>query len=162
MAGAVVAASHGLVQTQPFHDKRVVELGLAIPEDLYFRDGRTRYMALRALADLLPPEYQTRQPWIAEVMTPDMLQMVKESEPRLVAEIDRMQRTAHLAHYFDFPRMRRMLTRRRADRHASGLEFEVYAALSTFLMARYIEWFRGDNAAPDANDPVPAPDPAGR
>lgn len=165
MAGAVFAASHGLLQTQPFHDKRVVELGLAIPEDLYFRDGKARYMALRALADLLPPEYQTRKPWVTEVMTPDMLQMARESETRLLAEIDRMERAGYLSRYFDFPRMRRMLTRRPIDRHASGLEFEVYASLGAFSMARFIEWFRGDNAdapIPDGEEAEPAKQAAGR
>src|SRR6202041_1671918 len=54
------SARHGLEFTQPFHDKRVVELALAIPEDLYFRNGRHRYLARTALADVLPAEFQTR------------------------------------------------------------------------------------------------------
>ena len=54
------AAYHGLDLTRPFHDKRVVELALAIPEELYVKNGRNRYLACMALKDIYPPEYQTR------------------------------------------------------------------------------------------------------
>ncbi len=40
LSGSIVAAAHGLELTRPFHDKRVVELGLAVPEDLYVKNGR--------------------------------------------------------------------------------------------------------------------------
>jgi hypothetical protein len=42
--------------------------------------------------------------------------------------------------------MRQMLTRRRAAHHSSGLEMDTRQAIHAFLLARYIEWFRGDNA----------------
>ena len=96
-------ALHGLQFTQPFHDKRVVELALAIPEDLYFRDGRQRYLARTALADLLPTEFQTRS-WRNTPLIPDLVKMAKAQEPRLLAEIDRLQAIPRLAAYFDFPR----------------------------------------------------------
>ncbi len=52
---ALNAAANGLEFTQPFHDKRVVELALAIPEALQMRNGRDRDLARRALADIYPP-----------------------------------------------------------------------------------------------------------
>ena len=57
---SIPAARHGLEFTQPFHDKRVVEFGLAIPEELYVKNGKTRYLARAALKDLYPPEYPDR------------------------------------------------------------------------------------------------------
>jgi len=53
-AHALLAAAHGMDLSRPFHDKRVVELGLALPEDLQFRNGLERYLARRTLGALLP------------------------------------------------------------------------------------------------------------
>jgi len=141
---SVSAAAYGLEFTQPFHDKRVVEFGLAIPEELYVKDGKTRYLARKALADFYPPEYQDRPPGNDD-MGPDFLMMAKRIEPRVLAEIDRMEKAGYLSRYFDFPRMRAMLTRRTIEQHNSGNEFDTRQAQLAFLAARYIEWFRGDN-----------------
>jgi asparagine synthase (glutamine-hydrolysing) len=141
---SVPAAAHGLEFTQPFHDKRVVEFGLAIPEQLYVKNGKTRYLARAALKDLYPPEYQDRQPG-SDDLGPDFLMMAKRIEPRVLAEIDRMEKAGKLSRYFDFPRMRAMLTRRSIEQHASGNEYDTRQAMLAFLAARYIEWFRGDN-----------------
>jgi asparagine synthase (glutamine-hydrolysing) len=145
MGGSISSAAHGMEFTQPFHDKRVVELGLAIPEELWMKHGRERHLARTTLKELLPPPFQTRPPG-TEDLQPDFLAMAKRIEPRVLAEIDRMENAGRLAHIFDFERMRRMLTRRRVDQHASGNEFDTRQAMRAFVMARYIEWFRGGNA----------------
>jgi asparagine synthase (glutamine-hydrolysing) len=141
---SVPAAVHGLEFTQPFHDKRVVEFGLAIPEELYVKNGKTRYLAREALKDLYPPEYQDRPPGNDDLL-PDFLTMAKRIEPRVLAEIDRMEKAGYLARYFDFPRMRKMLTRRTVEQHNSGNEYDTQQAMLAFLAARHIEWFRRDN-----------------
>lgn len=142
---SIVGARYGLKFTQPFHDKRVVELGLAIPEELYVKNGKTRYLARAALKDLYPPEYQDRPPG-NDPFGPDFLAMARRAEPRVLAEIERMENAGRLSRYFDFPRMRAMLTRRRIWEHASGNEAAARHAMSAFVAARYVEWFRGDNA----------------
>jgi asparagine synthase (glutamine-hydrolysing) len=144
LAGSMAAASHGLEFTQPFHDKRVVELALAIPEELHFKNGRTRYLARAALRDLYPPEYQDRPPGNDD-LGPDFLMMAKRIEPHVLAKIDRMEKAGYLSRYFDFARMRSMLMRRTVGQHASGNEFDTRQAMLAFLAARYIQWFRGDN-----------------
>lgn len=144
-ASSIAAAAHGLEFTQPFHDKRVVEFGLAIPEELRVKNGKTRYLAREALRDVYPPEYQERPPGNDD-MGPDFLMMTKRIEPRVLAEIDRMESAGYLTRYFDFPRMRKMLARRTIDQHASGNEYDTRQALLAFIAARYIEWFRGSNA----------------
>jgi asparagine synthase (glutamine-hydrolysing) len=144
IGGSIPAAAHGLEFTQPFHDKRVVEFGLAIPEQLYVKNGRTRHLARAALKDLYPPEYQDRPPGNDD-LGPDFLMMAKRIEPRVLAEIDRMEKAGRLSRYFDFARMRAMLTRRRIEQHSSGNEYDTRQALLAFLSARYIEWFRRDN-----------------
>ena len=144
-ASSIAAAAHGLEFTQPFHDKRVVEFGLAIPEELHVKNGKTRYLARAALRDIYPPEFQERRPGNND-LGPDFLTMAKRIEPRVLTEIDRMESAGHLTRYFDFPRMRKMLTRRTIDQHASGNEYDTRQALLAFIAARYIEWFRGSNA----------------
>ena len=145
MGGSISSAAHGMEFTQPFHDKRVVELGLAIPEELWMKHGRERHFARTALADLLPPTFQTRPPG-TEDLQPDFLAMAKRIEPRVLAEIDRMEQAGKLTRIFDFPRMRRLLTRRQLHEHRSGGEFDVRQGMRAFVMARYIEWFNGGNA----------------
>ncbi|HEX4304000.1 MAG TPA: asparagine synthase-related protein [Rhizomicrobium sp.] len=144
LAGSMQAASRGLEFTQPFHDKRVIELALAIPADLWVKDGRERHLAREALKDLYPPEFQTRRRGNTDI-APDFLAMVKSVEPQLLAEIDRMERDGKLSHIFDFPRMREMLTRRTIDQHHSGSEYDTHQAITAFMQARFLEWFRREN-----------------
>lgn len=145
MGGSISSAAHGMEFTQPFHDKRVVELGLAIPEELWMKHGRERHLARTTLKDLLPPPFQTRPPG-TEDLQPDFLAMAKRIEPRVLAEIDRMEQAGKLTRIFDFAKMRSLLTRRQLHEHRSGAEFDVRQGMRAFVMARYIEWFTGGNA----------------
>jgi asparagine synthase (glutamine-hydrolysing) len=142
--GNIAAASHGLSLTRPFHDKRVVELALAVPPDLYVKNGRSRYLACRALADLYPPEFQTR--WrLNDDQIPDFQRMIKAIEPRLLAEVARMERSEALSGMVDFDRIRALLAARGPEDHNSGWEQETQAAVTGLMIARYVEWFRRDN-----------------
>ncbi len=147
--GGFLPGAHGLVLTEPFHDKRVVELALAIPEDMHFRNGHDRRLARTALSDLLPPEFQTRSS--ANIpLIPDLRRMALENEARMLEEIERLGRNPRLTRYFDFDKMRRTLRRElRRDprrRRGSGLR----QAMRGLLLALQIEWFLGGNA-PDAS-----------
>ncbi len=135
--GALLAAAHGLEFTQPFHDKRVVELALAIPEHLHVKNGRDRHLARLALADIYPPEFQSRGR-ANDSLIPDFEQMMARATPQFDTEIARLEQDKHLAKLFDFPRMRAMLAPRSSEvamRHAAR----------TFLHARFAEWHRRDN-----------------
>ena len=144
LAGSVPAALHGLVLTQPFHDKRVVELGLAVPEDLYVKNGRPRYIARGALADLYPSEMQERPPGPNDFPNPDFLPMARAIEADVLAEIDRLKEQGAAARIFDFTQMRRMLTWR-ANRGKPESQTAAAQALNGFLYARYVEWFTRAN-----------------
>lgn len=139
------AAYHGLELTRPFHDKRVVELALAIPEELYVKNGRNRYLACMALKAVYPPEYQTR--WRKnDDEIPDFQRMAKAIEPQILSDIARMEKSDVLTRYIDFGKIRRLLAARpTADDHNSGWEQETLLALGGYLTARYIEWVRRDN-----------------
>jgi asparagine synthase (glutamine-hydrolysing) len=142
---SAAAMAHGMEFTQPFHDKRVVELGLAIPEEYFLRNGRERHLARRALADLYPPEFQNRPDGNA-ALQPDFMTMAARLRPALLAEIDRMERAGKLSAYVDFAKMRRMLTRSRPGRSGAFYESPTRHAIRAFVWARYIEWFTGGNS----------------
>jgi asparagine synthase (glutamine-hydrolysing) len=134
-----------LESTRPFHDKCVVELALAIPQDLYVKNGHNRYLACAALKDIYPPEFQNC--WRKnDDEIPDFQHMAKSIEPQLLAEIARREKFENLSRMIDFAKIRLLLAARGPDDHNSGWEQEMQLALSGFLIARYVEWFRGDNA----------------
>jgi asparagine synthase (glutamine-hydrolysing) len=132
VGGALLAAAHGMEFTQPYHDKRVVELALAIPEQLHVRDGRDRHLARLALADVYPPEF-ARRGRENDPLIPDFVPMAARIAPQMLAEIDRLENNPRLARLFDFVRMRRMLA---PGAHETALRHAVRA----FLHARFVEW----------------------
>jgi asparagine synthase (glutamine-hydrolysing) len=54
------AASFSIEHRFPFHDRRLVEFALAIPEDQRWRDDQTKFVLRQALADLLPDTVRRR------------------------------------------------------------------------------------------------------
>jgi len=142
--GGDLAARHGLTLTRPFHDKRVIELALAIPEDLYLREGRNRYLACRALADVYPTEFQTRSRRNDDEI-PDFQRMVTRIKPQLLADISRLEQSESLSAMVDFAKIRRLLDVRGPDDHNSGWEEETQVALGGYMTARLVEAFRRDN-----------------
>jgi len=141
---AAAAARHGLELTRPFHDKRVVELALAIPQDLYVKQGRNRYLACAALKDIYPAEFQAR--WRKnDDEIPDFQHMAKSIEPQVLTEIARMENSESLTRFIDFAKIRTLLAARGPDEHNSGWEQETQLALHGFVVARYLEWFQQRN-----------------
>lgn len=138
-AYVVDAAQHGMVLTRPFHDKRVVELALAIPESLYVKQGRHRYLACEALKDLYPAEFQTR-PRRNDREIPDFQDMAEAIRPQIIDDIVRMEQSETLSRLIDFDRLRTLL-----EGEAGGGEQDVLAALNGYLIARYVEWERREN-----------------
>jgi asparagine synthase (glutamine-hydrolysing) len=142
--GAVPAAAHGLDLTRPFHDKRVLEFGLAIPEDLYVKNGLNRYLARLALTDVYPREFQTRGRRNEGVLSDD-LAILNMATPELLAEADRLANNPKLSGYFDFERVQRLLSLPGPNRRGptTGIKF---AAMNAVLTARFIDWFSPSNS----------------
>lgn len=57
----VVSTTYGVDARYPFWDKRLVEFCLALPPELKFHNGFTRYIIRRALDGILPHEIQLRR-----------------------------------------------------------------------------------------------------
>jgi asparagine synthase (glutamine-hydrolysing) len=140
-----LAAQHGLEFTRPFHDKRVVELALAIPDRLYFKKGRERHLAKLALADIYPSEFQTRDTRNDD-NTPDFVEMVQRIQPKLLAELDRMEQSTSLKRIFNFAAIRQNLSQPLPTDKLPLEARRVVSSVQMLLWARYIEWFRRENS----------------
>ncbi len=137
----MAAAMHGLILTQPFHDKRVIELGLAVPEDLYVKNGRNRYLACQALADLYPPEFQTRGRG-NDRPEPEFHHRLRAHGPALAAEAESLAADPVLSTYVDFAALKERLTAQGTDKRSVTKR---RMALEALIVARYVAWFRGAN-----------------
>ena len=135
------AAAHGLDLTRPLADRRVVEFGLSVPEELYVKNGRNRYLACRALADIYPPEFQTRDRR-ADMLEPDLAGMLRAAQPQLQMEIERLSASATLRRYVDFDKLKRALG---SQPGKARPVVDVHLAARTFRVAQYVAWFRDEN-----------------
>jgi len=136
------AASQGLVLSRPMLDKRLVEFGLAVPDALTVVRGRNRHLARCALQDVLPPEFQTR-PAIQEYYEPRINVHLRAALPQMREDVARMSRNEHLRQYFDLDRMKADLEKPPEEVFPENKPSYLFHA---YLSARYVSWFRRDNA----------------
>lgn len=134
---ANLAASHALDITRPMLDKRGVEFGLAIPEDLYVRNGRDRYLACRALANIYPREFQTRLP-NQDPRDPDYVRMLRAALPILEAEVEQLAQNTTLRKYIDFIKLRNALNELR---EGASFSPKILHALRAFNAAKCVAAF---------------------
>ncbi|WP_033919725.1 asparagine synthetase B family protein [Sphingomonas sp. 37zxx] len=137
---AVQAAALGLDLTRPFHDRRVVEFALAIPEHLDFRDGLERPLARAAFADRLPARLLARGPG-NDPQEPEMFDMAASAAPAAMAELAQIDRGGggKVSRYIDFKQLARMtdnLDPARAEDHRRLL-----IAQQSMLLAHFVAWF---------------------
>ena len=140
MAG--MAAAQGLDLTRPFHDRRVVEFALAVPQHLDVRGGRNRYLACSALADILPFEFQSRARSNDRVID-DPLSIDPISLRAAVAQLA----NSPAAEYFDLARLDDTL-RESSDRSGANLPArrqQRHDALRSIIFARYVAWMSSRN-----------------
>ena len=137
-----IAASYGLALTRPFSDRRVVEFALAVPQHLAVRDGRNRYLACAALADVLPAEFQER-PRANDGPIADPLSVDDTALRDAVAKLE----TARVGAYFDFARVRSLLDE--ANDPSVGTkktrEHARQRAILSIVVARYTDWIDARN-----------------
>jgi len=131
-------AARGLEFTMPFHDKRIVEFGLAVPEALYAKGGMDRYLARKALADVLPPELLAKPARGNDVLDPDMEAMVAGIREPLLALADSLAQDARIARYMDFGRVGTALAA--ALTRTGAPSREIVMAMRALLLGRYVQW----------------------
>ena len=138
----ILASAHGLEFSRPFHDKRVVELGLAIPERLQFRDGLERYLARQAFADRLPASLLSHALGNS-LEDPDKFRMGKASAQDALTAARALDRDGRLSHYLDFDVLEDIIARVDQTRRKDHLD--LHNATLKIAAARFIAWFDRSN-----------------
>jgi asparagine synthase (glutamine-hydrolysing) len=138
----MLAGAQGLDFTRPFHDKRVVELGLAIPEGLQFRNGLERHLARTMFADRLPRRLLTRGPG-NDAEDPDHFRMAAASLPAALAEARSLDTDGRLSRYIDFGKLAESIADLDETRRADHLR--LHRAVAMISVARFIAWFNRAN-----------------
>lgn len=137
-----MAASYGLTLTRPFCDRRVVEFALAVPQHLAVRDGRNRYLACAALADVLPREFQDR----SRANDSPIANPLSVDDTPLRTAVAALEAT-RTAEYFDFVQVRSLLDQ--AIDPAVGTqktrEQARQLAILSIVVARYTDWIDSRN-----------------
>jgi asparagine synthase (glutamine-hydrolysing) len=137
-----LAAAEGLEFSRPYHDRRVVELGLAIPETLQFRGGLERHLVRRALADILPQRLLASGPG-NDAEDPDMFRQARDCAPQALAAARQMDNEGRLSRYIDFDHLESMIAS--PDESVPADHRRLQVATRVIALARFIAWFDKEN-----------------
>jgi asparagine synthase (glutamine-hydrolysing) len=138
------AAQSGLDFTRPYHDVRIVELALAIPEHLQLRDGRERWLARTAFADCLPKSLVERQPGNTPER-PGQHTMLAQSVPAALAVLEAEEPVSPATRYVMLSKLRSAVGRGAADPKNVRNHVDLLVAANGLVIARFINWFNRTN-----------------
>lgn len=99
----------GLDQTCPFADRRVLEFCLSLPEVMFIRDGRKRWLARTAFRDLLPPE--VRDNAVKTEQNPEWFHHLTLRRSELREQLEHIETSSLANRALDIPRLRGLLER---------------------------------------------------
>lgn len=143
-AGSDIAeAADNLQLTRPFHDKKIVELGCALPDRLLFREGRERWLARTAFAADLPGALIDRMPG-NDREQPDQLVMDAAAMPTILTALNDIQDDAAVARYIDVPELK-ALVQGGASAERLSERIRVNFAIRGLVAARYLAWLDRSN-----------------
>jgi asparagine synthase (glutamine-hydrolysing) len=140
--GQLLAGKLGMAFTRPFHDKRVVELGMAIPDDLLFRNGLDRYLPRAALSDCLP-ERLLRYAGGNTTPNPDAFRTALERAPALLADMRALDGDGRVSAYIDLDRIEADL--KNPDENDRRDHQRLHLAVQAMMMTRYKLWIDRTN-----------------
>jgi len=142
-AGNYSAMTPDLDLTRPFHDKRIVELGCALPDHLLFRDGRERWLARTAFADRLPAALIRRMPG-NDREQPDLLSMDFQAAPAMLAALNEVRRNDAVARYIDVDALATLLRNEVSEERLSD-RIRLGFAMQALTTARFLAWLDRSN-----------------
>ena len=138
-----IAMTPDLELTRPFHDKRIVELGCALPDHLLFRDGRERWLARTAFADRLPPALIRRMPG-NDREQPDLLAMDIQAAPAMLSALEEVRNDEAVARYVDVDALAAMV-RDGASEERLSERVRLTFAMKALTTARFLAWLDRSN-----------------
>jgi asparagine synthase (glutamine-hydrolysing) len=133
------------VSRDPYCDRRMVEFCLGIPEDQYWRDGQSRWLARRALADRVPAE--TLNHVAVGVQSADWYVTASARREAMAEAVDRIARSPMASRVLDVPRMRKLLDTWPSDAEEATRSFMLHghALQRAIAMGGFLRWHEGRN-----------------
>lgn len=138
-----LGANHsGLEPRDPTSDRELVEFCLAVPESQFLRDGKTRWLLRRAMADRLPAEILDCRS--RGLQGADWYESVAGELPRIREELERLQAHPSAGRYLDLPALQASLDAWPSSGwHSPQLEkryrLKLLRGLSAGVFVRYVE-----------------------
>jgi len=128
----------------PLSDVDLLEFCFALPDEQYLRDGRTRWLARRVLADRLPPAVldETRRGF----QCAEFLHRIGLQRERIAAGVADLERSPLASRVLDVGRMRRIVDAPWPT-DAARTGFGDYGAVlhRGLHYGRYLRWIEGGN-----------------
>lgn len=129
----------GCTYRHPLADRRLLEFCYAVPEDQYLRNGTTRYLARRVLADRLPAEVINSTKY--GIQGADAFWRMNYQRDAIVAGIEELERSSLACRILNVPRLKAMATRWPTNPATVGSEYQdvLYRGLHHGQFLRWIE-----------------------
>jgi asparagine synthase (glutamine-hydrolysing) len=139
-----IRKAFGIEVREPLATRRMVELCMRLPTDVYFHDGRPRALARDLLKGHVPDEVadQRSRGWQGANWRAGF----EPAIPEMLAEVDLIERDDELSALFDAPRMRALLLAWPKDNWTDWDQIETYRhtlfrAIGAARFARFVrEW----------------------
>lgn len=139
-------ALYGVSGRDPTSDVRIVEFCLSLPEEQYQRDGQTRWLLTRAMADRLPAEVLENRK--RGLQAADWFERLKSAQTRILDELVLIEQCEPARRAIDLPRLRRLVEQMpEAHGDADRLFSDYRGVLEMGLMTGcFIRWFESARA----------------
>lgn len=138
-------ARFGTEVRDPTADLRLVQFCLSIPEDQYLRDGVSRWLIRRAMANRLPDE--VLQNPRRGLQAADWFERMSDSRQRMTEALDDIATSPLASRAIDVPRLRRLVAELSPASPASYKTHEQYrgALESGLMVGTFIRWSESAN-----------------
>ncbi len=139
--GTGYRALFGVDLRDPTGDVRIVEFCLALPEEQYLRDGQSRWLIRRAMADRLPRlilENRKRG-----LQAADWFERLSGAQAQILDELARLETSELARHVLDLPRLRRLAEQMPQTDGNAAQQMADYRIILEFglMTGRFLHWF---------------------
>lgn len=145
LTGALQRAGPPLLQCRPMADRALVEFALGIPEDLYWRNGQSRWLGRQVLADRVPREILTSKK--RGKQSPEWYALATRRHKEMEEAVERIGRSKLARRVLDIPRMQELLATWPKDAK-SAIPMETlygHGLQRAIALGGFLRWHEGSN-----------------
>jgi asparagine synthase (glutamine-hydrolysing) len=141
--GAGYQALYGVTLCDPTSDLRLVEFCLALPEAQYQRNGETRWLIRRAMANQLPAEVLNNK--ARGLQAAGWYENLYRARGRLLDELARIEACDLARRSIDLPRLRNMVEGMQAETANANRQMAIYRGILErgLMTGSFIRWVEG-------------------